>query len=319
MNWISIIAVFSSLTLMFSGIPELYDINEILPSIILDKLSIRSLSSSTSNPLQRTRTTNLLLPYLVMLIDNYIGLSFSYLIKDYLGFSLRLLGTTLNLIYIITIIYRCLDMSLVDRSSSSKQKMVFFSNEYANYFPVIYFIITHIIAFTLLYSIYNKDTINKQIYYLGILNTLTAISFAVAPLLKVSTIIRTKNATSLSFPTSLALDFCAVSWMIRGIQLKQLWIIFPNALNAILATGQLYLIQKYGSSTSISSSPMNTSGQSSLYKTNKNYNSSLLSTTLPTNQSSNQQNIYSYTENMNKPLPKRKNIGGSTTRSTIIH
>ena len=137
--------------------------------------------------------------------------------------------------------------------------------------------------------------------------------------MKLSTIIRTKNATSLSFPTSLALDFCAVSWMIRGIQLKQLWIIFPNALNAILATGQLYLIQKYGSSTSISSSPMNTSGQSSLYKTNKNYNSSLLSTTLPTNQSSNQQNIYSYTENMNKPLPKRKNIGGSTTRSTIIH
>lgn len=265
-NILSIAAIVGSLVLMFSGIPEIYDLewyyytvhnllcnNLFVPSTVLRFLPIPSRKYNVDTTGENVRrsvrpqtTIPNLLPFLVMLIDNYIGLIFSYRIHDTLGLRLRLLGTGLNIMYLFTLMYRILLLpsttSTIGRRSTTIHNNDTDMDTVKNN-PIILFIITHIVAGILLYSVHDKIDI------LGIVNTLTSIGFAISPLTSLPVILRTQNTDALSFSMTVALEFCAVSWMIRGIQLQQIWMIFPNALNAVIAACQLFLMYRYRRTT----------------------------------------------------------------------
>lgn len=156
-------------------------------------------------------------PYVVSLVDTAIGLWFSSMIGDDIGKALRGLNLVLLAFYIGTFL-RFGNTVGVGRATVSAM-------------GAIAAVVAGLLAGV------KSEAIRTDI--LGLMCTATAIAFAAAPLYDV---FRTRNAAMISRPLAGALLVCACAWATYGaVGTRSIWMVIPNAVNAILAATQLGL------------------------------------------------------------------------------
>lgn len=156
-------------------------------------------------------------PYVVSLVDTAIGLWFSSMIGDDIGKALRALNLGLLAIYIGTFL-RFGNTVAVGRASATAV-------------GAIVAVVAGLLAGV------KSEAIRTDI--LGLMCTATAIAFAAAPLYDV---FRTSNVAMISRPLAGALLVCASAWAVYGaVGTRNIWMVIPNAVNAVLAATQLGL------------------------------------------------------------------------------
>lgn len=163
--------------------------------------------------------------YAAMALDNMVGLWFTYLLRDSLGHRLRMAGSVLNAAYSCANYYFV--HGAAKRSVAQTMTMA----------PL---------AFAAIYaSLHAAADPKHHMDVLGMISTGTSIAFAASPLARLGSVLRLKDASSLSLPMSAALTLTAASWAMYGIILGNTWVFLPNAFNAVLGALQVGLILAY--------------------------------------------------------------------------
>jgi Sugar efflux transporter for intercellular exchange len=236
----------SSLFLMGSGIPE----------VLLPSIKSRSIPHGKS-----------VLPYVAMLVDTVTGMFFTKAIGDGLGFSLRSLSLVLTVAYLAAF--------GLFASGEVRQKMV---GQLVMAGTGLTAAMTSLYLFTssaklawLPGGTHHGAAMRAEI--LGLMGTITAIGFAASPLADIKKVLKNKvRSVGTNWPCSLPLAqlrcsvgvapssillqdassiprimmtvllICATSWALYGaLYLKNMWVVVPNVINAILAFVQLAL------------------------------------------------------------------------------
>jgi len=164
------------------------------------------------------------MPFMAMLLDTFVGLWFSRLINDNIGSALRAVGLFLVLVYI----------AIMYLYSDNPQRVVRHSLAVIATFGAI--------AAGLILLVPTREARSN---ILGMINTATAIGFAASPLTEIGTVLRTRSAASIPQAMVTLLTICASSWAVYGLVLSNVWMVLPNAVNAVLGALQVALTLLY--------------------------------------------------------------------------
>ena len=85
-------------------------------------------------------------------------------------------------------------------------------------------------------------------YSPGLLSCCMSVLYCAAPLASVVTVIRTRSTESLPFYLILATMAMTASWTLYGFIIEDTFVILPNLLGCLIASGQLLLFIVYNSS-----------------------------------------------------------------------
>lgn len=186
----------------------------------------------------RTRSvgSRQLTPFLAMAMDTAVGTWFSALLHDDLGFTLRCVSILMCTAYLSVMAWHS-----PARCTAATQ------------------VFATLAAFAIFAGALSATVPARQgkIDVLGLVNTVTAISFAASPLSNLRSIIATRDASSISLPMVGILSLCAASWAVYGAVLGNVWMIIPNVLNCGLGMLQVALVLALQpKSTRRSSSPV---------------------------------------------------------------
>ncbi|RYG51915.1 hypothetical protein EON67_02390 [archaeon] len=195
------------------------------PALLRDALVACARCRPDIMPVVRARSagTKPILPYCAMLLDNVVGYVFSTHIHDTMSVTLRSISIALAVVYIGIMI-------MLAPTADARRSAVATA------------VTALLLAISIPVSVYRLLTdADAQQSALGAVNTLTAIMFAAAPLASIRTVLATRDASSLPFTTISMLTVCAASWAVYGVILRNVWIVAPNVMNAILAGVQLAL------------------------------------------------------------------------------
>jgi len=91
-----------------------------------------------------------------------------------------------------------------------------------------------------------RVTPEEAAFQLGVINICTCICMFASPLATLSTVIRTRNASSIPVLLSVASLACSFFWFLLGFRLGDLFIMAPNVFGMIFSTFQLFLVARYG-------------------------------------------------------------------------
>lgn len=200
---VTTLCMLSSLSLMFSGLPEL-----------IQTIQGKAAADPARAPV-----------FAAMALDNMVGLWFTYLLRDTLGHRLRLAGSVLNAAYAYVLYNGVHGGAKKQVAQTMGMAALAFAGIYA--------------------SLHTAAEPKHHMDVLGMISTCTSIAFAASPLARLGSVIRLKDASSLSLPMSAALTVTAASWAMYGIILGNTWVFIPNAFNAVLGALQVCLILAY--------------------------------------------------------------------------
>ena len=82
----------------------------------------------------------------------------------------------------------------------------------------------------------------------GLLSSSMSVLYCAAPLASVVTVVRSRSTESLPFYLILATIAMTGSWTLYGFIIKDMFVILPNLLGCLIASGQLLLFVIYKSS-----------------------------------------------------------------------
>eukprot|EP01114_Cavostelium_apophysatum_P009388 TRINITY_DN22512_c0_g1_i1.p1 TRINITY_DN22512_c0_g1~~TRINITY_DN22512_c0_g1_i1.p1 ORF type:complete len:217 (-),score=18.61 TRINITY_DN22512_c0_g1_i1:76-726(-) len=83
-------------------------------------------------------------------------------------------------------------------------------------------------------------------FKLGLISNAATIFMFASPLSTMSTVIQTKDASSIPVAMSAASLACSLSWFAYGYTLNDIFVMAPNGVGIILASIQLLLVKAYG-------------------------------------------------------------------------
>jgi solute carrier family 50 protein (sugar transporter) len=162
-----------------------------------------------------------IVPYCAMLVDNCVGLWFSYLIGDAISVQLRLLGLLLNASYLAV---------LVAYAPPGQRT------------PAVRTLGLALAGLAAFYAVMSGWVPAKaRPDILGLVNTGTALAFASSPLADISGVLKARDASSIPFAMASALTVCASSWATYGVITRNIWMVIPNVLNALIGGAQVGL------------------------------------------------------------------------------
>lgn len=176
------------------------------------------------------------LPLAFMWLDNAVGIWFAALVHDDMGGLLRVAATVLATSYLA--VYFA--VSRPDRRAADA--------------PVT---LACLATPALLWASFQGLAMPsaRVVDALGLINTLTAVAFASAPLAGIRTVLAKRDASSIPLAMVATLALCSAAWAAYGAVLRSGWMIAPNVLNFCLAAVQLALVAALGRRGATSSQP----------------------------------------------------------------